>query len=465
MAEITDIEDVKLTITHRQWLTIQEALTAVLIPLPYLLASLAYYTPNPMTSASSPLDKVMQIVSENDLNTLHSDYGTIEGSALVQAGCLASCTLLLVGLVGLLGDLHPSEKPLDRRKGKLDDIETLTENTGGLFNASSVRQVGRTILSVSLPYYASMQLGGARTSFVLLTTIGSGLSSLYISRSSFNFFGSWMRAGTTRKATCAVLLASLLLEHTGLSRGLGVWPMLQGHFCLALCVVLIPPPLSGSSRALSSKTHSRSSSNSTDVATPWGSSETLSRTWGAESWSPLVSSQRNIQLTLISGVLLALTTVLYSILSSTSPAISYTSITFTSLAMLAALALIFVSQPSSLRSTRKNGVALGYVVTICFGYLLHSDSWEGFMALGFLSCLAYIALRYDTAPPVSRIETEHHQGHHHSHQHLHHHNHNHNHNHNHSKLTGFLLRRCVPGSIIHSILLEKDSRRIAYFGW
>jgi zinc transporter 5/7 len=44
--------------------------------------------------------------------------------------------------------------------------------------------------------------------------------------------------------------------------------------------------------------------------------------------------------------------------------------------------------------------------------------------------------------------------------------HKHNHHHrDHSRLTGYLLRLTSPGSVIHSILQEKDSRRIAYFGW
>jgi hypothetical protein len=54
----------------------------------------------------------------------------------------------------------------------------------------------------------------------------------------------------------------------------------------------------------------------------------------------------------------------------------------------------------------------------------------------------------------------------------HHHNHaNHSHDdhlhirHPHSQVTAFFLSFTTPGSIVHSILLEKDSRRIAYFAW
>lgn len=43
------------------------------------------------------------------------------------------------------------------------------------------------------------------------------------------------------------------------------------------------------------------------------------------------------------------------------------------------------------------------------------------------------------------------------------HHHDHAHGEKQSRLTKYLLDRCHTGSILHSILLEKDSRRIAYF--
>ncbi|KAK8178765.1 cation efflux family-domain-containing protein [Phyllosticta citribraziliensis] len=51
-----------------------------------------------------------------------------------------------------------------------------------------------------------------------------------------------------------------------------------------------------------------------------------------------------------------------------------------------------------------------------------------------------------------------------SHSHHHHHHHGPHAHDKHSRLTGILLKQCEPGSLLHSILVEKDSRRIAYFG-
>ena len=50
----------------------------------------------------------------------------------------------------------------------------------------------------------------------------------------------------------------------------------------------------------------------------------------------------------------------------------------------------------------------------------------------------------------------------------HSHSHSHHHSYEHvkcSRITKFFLQHTTPGTVVHSILLETDSRRIAYFGW
>jgi zinc transporter 5/7 len=52
----------------------------------------------------------------------------------------------------------------------------------------------------------------------------------------------------------------------------------------------------------------------------------------------------------------------------------------------------------------------------------------------------------------------------HAHAHSHSHSHEHHLHGNHSRISRFIISRCTPGSILHSVMIEKDSRRIAYFG-
>jgi zinc transporter 5/7 len=77
-----------------------------------------------------------------------------------------------------------------------------------------------------------------------------------------------------------------------------------------------------------------------------------------------------------------------------------------------------------------------------------------------ISALIFGAVSFDTGTAMARP---------HSHSHAHTgHKHAHSHDHhlhgNHSRLSAFLIAQCTPGSIAHSVMIEKDSRRIAYFG-
>jgi zinc transporter 5/7 len=73
------------------------------------------------------------------------------------------------------------------------------------------------------------------------------------------------------------------------------------------------------------------------------------------------------------------------------------------------------------------------------------------------------AISIDTGSTLSKSHSHDHS--HAGHQHSHSHDHGDHHLHgNHSGLSSFIIARCTPGSILHSVMIEKDSRRIAYFG-
>lgn len=453
---------------NRPLLTVREALTAALIPLPYLFASLAYPTATSTTASTpdSPYDRLIDVEPLN--GEVETDFisGSGNASALLQACCLTCGTLLLAGLIGAA--LNPSsEQVLDRRKATFSNAGL--ENNNRRFGQDSLRRIAARILSIGLPYYAAMQLGGARTSFVLLTTIGSGLNGLNVSPLSPNLWQAWRTTASFRKFTCAVLLLSFMLDLSGLARGIGTRDLFLGHASLLLAVLFFPPPLAIAGWSPLSTPRLPPSASLTALQTPvydtpkYGTNHSL-----PDPASPLVASSEDVKLTLLSGGLMLIATIVHATISSTSPSLSYTSIIFTALSMSSALGLLFLSLPSSLRSSRKTGVALGYTITIGFGYLLHSDAWKGFMALGVLSCLAYMAVLYDTAPPVQVSKDErHHHGHNHGDAHTKGQKHQqHEHKlHESSSISKYFISLCTPGSMLHSILVEKDSRRIAYFGW
>lgn len=435
-------------------MTVREALTAVLIPLPYLFASLAYppISTNP-EQPNSPFERLFDPAPEAGDAVTASHIEPAAPSALLQACCLASGTLLLAGLIG---GLNSSERVLDRRKRDLGGNKYGANRGHGLVGNNPIRRIIARLLSVGLPYYAAMQLGGARTSFVLLTTIGSGLTGLNISPLQPYLLQAWQRIASVRKLTCAVLILSFMLDLSGLARGIGTRDLLLGHMSLAFSVLFFPPPLPSAGLSMLNTPNSGAVTSTSTAQTLYDNPKASSRAFPLETLNPLVSSGEDVRLTLISGGLLSMATVAYAVFASTSPSLSFSSILFTSLSMCSALGLIFLSSPSSLRSPRKVGVGLGYVMTICFGYLLHSNAWKGFMALGVLSCLSYMAVWSDTVPPVQSARVNHHRDNHHQ---------AHDHLHSHSRISGYFIALCTPGSILHSILIEKDSRRIAYFAW
>jgi zinc transporter 5/7 len=123
---------------------------------------------------------------------------------------------------------------------------------------------------------------------------------------------------------------------------------------------------------------------------------------------------------------------------------------------------MFFSLPSALKSQTKCGFALGAFLAAAFGAYEHSEAWHAWIVFPLLCALLYIAVSFDTGSSMLGYHLAGHSRSDSGHKHAVAHNH-HLHG-NHSKLSAFLISRSTPGSIVHSILIEKDSRRIAYFG-
>jgi zinc transporter 5/7 len=118
--------------------------------------------------------------------------------------------------------------------------------------------------------------------------------------------------------------------------------------------------------------------------------------------------------------------------------------------------LFFFSQYIASPASGKPGVATGLAITALFGLIHRHATLTIPTIFGALCALGYIATHLDGLK-TSTYESAHHKDH-----------HDHSHSHtpiSHSRLTAYLLSFCAPGSIVDTILRERDSRRIAYFGW
>jgi zinc transporter 5/7 len=339
-------------------------------------------------------------------------------------------------LVGVIGKVNSSLQPLDRRKA---------EAAPGTFNiVNAPKRMASNVLSVLLPFYASMQLGGARVALALLVAVAAGLGASDSRPGKHTPWDDMRRTLRTRKTTCAAILVAIMLDIFTMSSAMN---SLLGYGSLLTSIVLVPLPLPTAKWSLI-----MGSQGQTSYVTQGSGRATLSKPS-----SPLVSSFENTLLTILSGLGLTVIAILYSLVSSSSPSLSHHTLGFSTLSIATATALVYFSQPSALRSQNYVALALGSFLIVA------SHAWEQFSTLT-LSWTAFpvvsVALvgvvMYDTGS--STVPAAH------AHSHDHKHDHDHHLHGNHSRLSAFLIARATPGSIIHSILIERDSRRIAYFG-
>jgi zinc transporter 5/7 len=363
-------------------------------------------------------------------------------SQLLHALTLSSATLILVGVIAKVSS---SLQPLDRRKA---------EASPGTFNVSTApKRMTYNVLSVLLPFYASMQLGGARVALVMLTAVAAGLGALDRKPGKHTPWDDLRRTLRTRKATCGTIALAMMADSFAV--GTASHPLL-GYSSLLTSLFLVPPPLPAAGWSLI-----MGSQGQTSYVTEGSGRASLPKPS-----SPLLNSFEDTILTIASGLALTVVALLYSLVSSSSPSLSQHTIGFTTLSIASATALIFLSLPVALRSQKHIGLALGsFLVAAVHSWEQYSTSTFLWVAFPF-ACAALVgAVMYDTAVPAVSSAHTHGHGHSHSgHSHKHDHQHEHHLHGNHSRLSAFLIARSTPGSIIHSILIEKDSRRIAYFG-
>ena len=142
---------------------------------------------------------------------------------------------------------------------------------------------------------------------------------------------------------------------------------------------------------------------------------------------------------------------------------------FSTLSVAAMSAAMLFGKPATLRSEFPTGLGLGCLLTACCAFLYSPSLWPGTVCNGGLSALCFLGVLFDNNNTITEDHAPQH-----THTRTAHASHNHDHHHHdhglahaspttHSALTAILLNRCEPGSLLHQILSEEDSRRILYF--
>lgn len=382
-----------------------------------------------------------------------STQSPTQSSALVQACSLASGTLLLVGM---MAQIRVFDRLLDRQKTLQG---TMSVQWRSLASVSSLRKMAQNALSVALLFYATLLLGGPRAGLLTLVAFASGLicaerPPVHSSAQILKYTLSSHRAGLL------IMGLAVMVDVFNSSRA-ALLDLGLGYLVLFTTFFFINPPFP--------TTHTRTAVDSPvaiKLMTPMDPNKAFDKTPRfaiSTAVSPLIASTSDSLNTLVAGLLLSCITVAMSVFFTASPPVSFSALACSASSMGIMTALIFFAHPDVLRTKHKMGLLTGCVLSAFSSFLYSSSIWTGIFLDGALSALAYIAILYDTSSLLPNSSHDHdHQDHVHT---------GHKHRHNHaghgdvSFFTNFLLERTESGSLMHGILCEKDSRRIAYFTW
>lgn len=428
-----------------KWMNVSEILNSILVPLPYVLASLAF-TSLVATRASSdglPL----------------SSFAAPEVPVLLEISTLTSLTLVLVGLRGKIGIM--SATGLDKRRRSLAGMEEV-EKTQWMH---MVRRITARLLTVGLPFYATSKLGGARVAVVILMALASNITTVEEQSTVLTQTKGWSMLLAQRRWTLVSIMLQLVLDLTGFTNSSAAVDIGLGYIALGVAVFVLPPCFLSSRPKVSVVTSTAPASESKTsavLATPWEIPPQLEdNSPKVPTISPMICSPEDVNLTFFSGIVVGtLRTIVFVFSGPSAGAASQYQLAWSLLCAFAtALALITVD-PRSLRGNRKIGPILGSVLSSLILTTLRSEAWSSLTYQSIFISISFAATKLDTQSALTVLShSDHHHHHHHpaklsipEHAQL-------------SSFSEFVIQHIPHWPLLHSILAEKDSRRIFYFMW
>ena len=372
---------------------------------------------------------------------------------LLLTSIAASVALLLVGLTGRLHSNFStaSQEASHRESQSWTKQATLSMSKG--------RRITGRLLSVALPIYASVNLGGVRVATILLTTIVANMMSIDYEAHTLLSIEAVKRLGSCRRWILAYLTFQGILDFWGITSTCGPTRVMLSYMALVINILVFPPPFASSVPKRATASSSMHKPAVTAPATIWEtSSSAAAAALPNASISPLVCTDEDIDLTIGAGLLSTISSILIiTLVYIGAGAFPFLRIYGALLTGVAAAISFTAVHPQHLSLSKGAGLFLGSFLLDSLYTSLHLQSWVDFANQGVLVLLCFLATWLDTHSASSVAN--------HSHQHAHIHDHHTHasHDHHHSRFTSTLVRLAEPYPLLHSILLEKDSRRIFYF--
>jgi solute carrier family 30 (zinc transporter), member 5/7 len=400
--------------------SIQELVTAALLPTPYLLISFLYPLVPPSAEAPNEGPTIEQLTSAVFWETQNSRSSIPSTPGSLQTFALASITLLALGGYSKL-------------RSRWDD-DSFTKDghaNGGSsdqygVNLTSLRDGTLKVLSVGLPLYASMKLGGVKVGLLMLVAAASSISSGGTSLKSADLIAKegWKRVLRTGPLLSVIFALGVVFDgFFSLASGVD---MIMGYAALFTSIFLVLPPFMN---------RTSSAAHSFEV-------------------SPLISSNTETNMTLFVGLIGFIVSLLLGFVFNVFPSGIYDLGLF-SLSTLGGAASFALSTPFSLQNPPYFGLILGSYVTFTSAlFTASAANFQALIAQAVLTAAGYGAVQLDRR---RRVKKDSHDSHHHDHS-------THSHKaHAPSAFSKVLLNIFHEWPLLHSILLERDSRRIFYF--
>lgn len=443
-----------LNFSIRKWITKTEAISSVLVPLPYILASMAFGAHSllqrlPQHLVAGPLSIfLLESISNRGANALTADHGIFSGLVLT------SLTLLLVGL---RGKISGPPTMLDRRKHSSSKKDKLIFAKG--------RQITERIIAVGLPFYATMKLGADRVALIMLVALAADISNVEDETTDLVSSKGWKRLLAHRRWTLVSISLQIVCDFMGISTYSSRWELAIGYIALFISIFFISPPFPSLKPKASPTSSFSTASPATTPKFPVTHWET--RTWAKSApgshrvTSPLVCTSGDINLTLAAGTALSVLSCMVLLLSTPSAgAVSFGGLGLGFLSVCAAAFSYHLVQPHTIRKNSGIGLLLGSIMSLGLMTTLRSDTWSYIAYQGIFIGVTFAATKLDTLQPLSTSDIQHHP-----HNQSHHANGNIANHNLPSRLSQSILDSCQKWPLLHSILAEKDSRRIFYFMW
>ena len=288
------------------------------------------------------------------------------------------------------------------------------------------------ILSVALPIYATLKIGGFLVAFALSLAMASGVPAK-ITGKMVNSLQEHLR----RRRFSAILLTTVLvLSFLGLNQTWDHRPS-SGIMALLLSVFTIRPPVPEPQQSPESVLGTPA-----DGSLSNGSVSAQDKRSGTSR----IAGPDNAVLAVLSGAVLAIVAILISLWNG-----NFTfgiGDLFYTVFISGIVAMSYIFAPaSSLQSPEKYGLVVGVGASVLLCAIRPGDSH--FMTYLIRICIATMSVftsRYDDW----QLRVSHEHGH--SHQ-------------GYSKVTELVLSYSEPYTLLYSIVKERDSRRIFYFMW